>query len=114
MIITYQIRGHLSMGLKISPTPRAMHGLFCRKKGTSAPRSKATPASSRFERGEPHLLLRAFKTQAASVLPPPKPADTGMFLVRMMESPSVNPVREKKALAALWTRFSLSAGTEYP
>ena len=112
--MTNQHFGQESRGSRISPIPRARHGFPSKKKGTSAPSPVARSCISGEDKGLDHISLRARRVAAASLLPPPMPAATGICLNSFMETPSRSPVREKKDRAALNTRLLSSAGTGIP
>jgi len=54
LTITYHKEGKFSIGWSISPIPLAIAGFCRRKKGTSAPRERASFSRSSFERAFGH------------------------------------------------------------
>jgi len=78
--IINQRRGKFARGVKRSPIPRARAGRRRMKKGTSAPRERPSFSNFLFEYPKRKRRFRATKVAAASLLPPPNPAPTGIFL----------------------------------
>eukprot|EP01022_Parablepharisma_sp_SALTPOND_P017632 TRINITY_DN2854_c0_g1_i1.p1 TRINITY_DN2854_c0_g1~~TRINITY_DN2854_c0_g1_i1.p1 ORF type:complete len:786 (-),score=227.08 TRINITY_DN2854_c0_g1_i1:181-2538(-) len=103
--------GKSGQGSTFSPIPvhQAVHP--ARKKGTSAPRPAARRASSAGARAWPCRELRAMSAAAASELPPPRPAATGMRLTSSKEASAGRSAASKQARAAASTRLSSPASS---
>jgi len=109
--ITNQKWGNFARGVKRSPIPRARAGRRRMKKGTSVPSERPSFSNLLIEYPKRNSRFRAIKVAAASLLPPPNPAPTGIFLRIWIETgwsiPAVFMIRS----AAPKTRFFLPAGT---
>ena len=79
--------GLKSSGRINSPRPCTMAVPPRRKNGTSDPSLAAIPWRVSFERAVSHSRLRPIRAAAASLLPPPSPADTGMDFCSFILAP---------------------------
>jgi hypothetical protein len=70
------------MGFNTSPLPEAKAGMQSIKNGQSLPSSRAVSLSSCSSIKSLKYLFNAFKRNAASDDPPPKPAPAGITLCR--------------------------------
>ena len=71
-----------------------------RQYGTSAPSLNAISLSSSFESPVLKRVFIPLRTAAASLLPPARPAATGICLFKEICTPLVNPVFSRKTEAA--------------
>jgi len=83
--ITNQRRGKFARGVRRSPIPRARAGRRLMKKGTSAPSERPSFSNLLIEYRKRNSRFRATKVAAASLLPPPNPAPTGIRLRTWIE-----------------------------
>src|ERR1051326_1931950 len=81
------------------------------KKGTSEPSASAIFASASRGRLVSKSSFNANRVDAASLLPPPRPAPCGIFFCRLIDRPPLEWVDSKKSFAARITRFSSPFGT---
>src|SRR4030065_2050420 len=82
--------GRSGSGVNRSPISSPKQSPPCRKKGTSAPRLRANPASSPAPKPRSHIALRARSVAAALELPPPRPRPAGtVFLTTILAPLSV-------------------------
>ena len=71
--------------------PRPTAGPGCKKKGTSAPSPAASSWRAGSARGLPASSFKAMSVPAASLLPPPRPAATGIFFCRRIWTLGILP-----------------------
>ena len=101
--------GATSAGTSRSPMPVAKALVPARKKGTSAPRARPIGSSRSSGQSRRQRRLRASSVDAASELPPPRPAPHGTCLSTVMSAPSAVPEAACSARAA--RRLRSSAGS---
>jgi len=113
---TIQPRSGRLTPVNFSPIPVALAAVCgWRKKGMSAPSLAPNSASRLNVHGKPSREFKPLRTAAASLLPPPRPAATGIFLERAISTPvSSRPVSLKKNFAARTARFRSSSGRSAP
>src|SRR5690606_21690486 len=103
-----------STGYRSSPRPRPLAVPPCRKNGTSDPSPAASVTSSRRDSRPFQTRFRPTSAAAASALPPPSPAATGICFSSRMCASRGSPFRPSAChsrSAACQTRLSRSAGT---
>src|SRR5690606_38320542 len=98
---TTQHLGGGGSGVKISPRPFAKAVPPYTQKGTSDPISSPKAASSSNDNRKSHNLFNPRKTAAASLLPPPRPAATGICFSIDISTPFLTPSRSFNNFAAL-------------
>src|SRR5690554_7145952 len=79
--------GGAGRGVMISPFPFAKAVPPYTQKDTSEPISAPNSASSSTDNWRFHNLFTPLNTAAASLLPPPRPAATGIFLSILIDTP---------------------------
>src|SRR5699024_7710202 len=97
--ITQQAGGAGNLSIR-SPRPFANAVVLYTQNGTSEPIVAPKAASSSTGIFKDHNRFRPRNTAAASLLPPPKPAETGMFFSILISKPSVMFIMLLKALVA--------------
>src|SRR5699024_4949769 len=108
--ISQQAGGAGNLSIR-SPRPFANAVVLYTQNGTSEPIIAPKAASSSTGIFKDHNRFRPRNTAAASLLPPPKPAVTGIFFSILICTPSVMLYLLLRALAALNAKFRSSFGT---
>ena len=107
--IRIQQRGSGGRAVSFSPIPSANAVPLITQYGTSAPMETPSSIRSFVDKPRSNSLFIPNRVDAASVLPPARPADTGMNLLRSISTPPANPHLSFKSFAALYIRlFSLT------
>src|SRR4051812_14026048 len=89
-----------------------MTGPPARNSGQSEPTDAATSFNAAVENGEPASGSSAPRAAAASLLPPPRPAPTGILLCSVNRAPAPYFAATANAQAAFRTRFDSSTLSE--
>src|SRR5690625_254626 len=97
---TTQHDGGLGNRSIISPRPVTNAVWFITLKGTSEPTAKPRRDKSSSGICNDHNMFNPRNTAAALLLPPPRPADTGMSLSILICTPCLMPYVSLKSLAA--------------
>ena len=98
--------GAVGSGLTLSPRPRAIAVPPSIRNGTSDPSSAASPLSRSNESPRSHRRFRPTRAAAASELPPPSPADTGIRFSMLMLAPEATPDSRRRRSAACQARLA--------
>ena len=88
-------------GVTISPLPSTAAKGPLKKKGMSEPSMPPKPASSSLLNSSPHSLFKPASVHAASLLPPPRPADMGISFFNVITAPFLTDSLSFIRIAAL-------------
>ena len=105
--------GRGGSGVRRSPLPSARAVPPSTQKGTSEPTRSPIWASSGRDSPAPASSFMAWRTAAASALPPASPAHTGTCLRMDTSTSPPRPVAARKAAAAIWARFFPPVGRKW-
>ena len=94
-----------------SPRPRIREGVGFKNSAQSEPSVAASADHCSVVSSPPEILSKARSAATALLLPPPKPAPSGIRFVSLKCTPPCQPVAAPKACAALKMRLDSSSGT---